>query len=121
MLFQNKMQTDSSVDSLEKSFRTWKITCFFCLFMDSLLCGGVLFLVLNLDNMELTKIYIGLAQSIIGLFLIFICSLGIYFNSKTPVVFYVVCSLILHIASAVMFILVKLSEEVQYYNGIIKN
>lgn len=106
-----------SQPSANKTFRIWKYICFTCLIINCFLCGGVLFLDLNLDNMESTKIYIGFFQALIGISLSFICSLAIYFHSKTPVVFYAVCSIILNLACLVMFVLVKLSEDFQYYNG----
>ena len=105
------------MQDISKFSRKWRVACWFFLLFQAILCIGVLFLDLNLDNMESTKIYIGFFQALIGILLICFCALALYFQWKTIIIFYIVCSIILNLACGIMFILVQLSEDIQYYDG----
>ena len=98
--------------------RRWVFAGWCLLLLQVFLSIGVLFLDLNLDNMESTRIYLGFFQALIGILLSVACALALYFLWKTVIVLYIVCSIILNLAVGVMFILVQLSEDIQYYNGI---
>lgn len=97
--------------------RKWNILSLLTLFIQTVFCICVLYLDLHLDNMESTRLYIGFFQAVIGLFLVCFCLIALHFLWKTLIVFYILCSIILNLACAVMFILIQVSEDIQYYNG----